>query len=213
MTIAVVEPGAPLTDDERRRYLRQLVLPQIGELGQRRLKNARVLIAGAGGLGAPVLMSLAGAGVGRLLIADADTVEISNLPRQLAFTDAEVGTPKALAAVETVGRLNPFVSAAAVTGRIDADTAAGLVAQVDLVLDGTDDAATRVALHDAAWERASPMCGARLSEPTGWCPCSGAMPPADRSRCAICIPIRWSIRAPAACSPGSPHPCARPWRH
>lgn len=156
VTITVVEPGAALSDAERRRYLRQLVLPQIGEQGQRRLKNARVLVAGAGGLGAPVLMSLAGAGVGRLLIADADSVEVSNLPRQLAFTDAELGTLKAEAAAATARRLNPFVAAVPIAERIDAASAAHLVAEVDLVVDGTDDAATRLALHDAAWARGIP---------------------------------------------------------
>lgn len=144
-----MEPAVELTPDETARYRRQIVLPQIGQLGQRRLKNARVLVAGAGGLGAPLIEYLAGAGVGALVIVDDDTVELSNLPRQLLFTDADLGGSKAAAAAAAARRLNPHVDAIGRHVRIDAATAAGLVADIDLVLDGTDDAATRVALHDA----------------------------------------------------------------
>lgn len=154
--LPLIAPGPPLTAEESARYLRQIVLPQIGELGQRRLKNARVLIAGAGGIGSPVLMTLAAAGVGTIVVVDHDVVEPSNLPRQLAFTDADLGAPKALAAAETARRLNPFVEVVGSVERITAASAARLVAEVDLVLDGTDDAATRLALHDAAQDAGIP---------------------------------------------------------
>lgn len=146
----LVEPGGPLSDEERARYLRHLVLPQIGELGQRRLKNARVLVAGAGGIGSPVLMTLAAAGVGAIRVADDDAVEPSNLPRQLAFDAADLGRSKAVAAEETARRLGPFADIAGVGERITAENAPALAAWADIVLDGTDDAATRLVLHDAA---------------------------------------------------------------
>lgn len=148
--LPLVEPGEPLSDAERARYLRHLVLPQIGEVGQRRLKNARVLVAGAGGIGSPVLMTLAAAGVGSMRVVDDDTVEPSNLPRQLAFDVTDVGRSKAEAAQDTGRRLGPFGDIVGVGERITAETAPELVAWADLVLDGTDDAATRLVLHDAA---------------------------------------------------------------
>lgn len=146
----LVEPAAELTAAERERFGRQLVLPQIGEAGQRRLKNARVLVAGAGGLGSPVISYLAAAGVGEIVVVDHDTVEASNRPRQLLHADAAPGASKAESAAAEVGRLNPFGAGSARAERITDDSADALVAGVDLVVDTTDDAVARVALHDAA---------------------------------------------------------------
>lgn len=149
----LVAPAADLTAAERERFGRQLVLPQIGEVGQRRLKNARVLVAGAGGLGSPVISYLAAAGVGTIVVVDHDTVEDSNLPRQLLHAGAAPGTTKAESAVAEVARLNPFGTGVPRVERVGDATADALVADVDLVVDTTDDAVARVALHDAA-ERA-----------------------------------------------------------
>lgn len=146
----LVAPGPDLTPEEVARYRRQIALPQIGPAGQRRLKNACVLVAGAGGLGSPVISYLAAAGVGRLVIVDDDTVEESNLPRQLVHAGAPSGAKKAESAAREAQRLGPFGQATGLDTRIDADTAPGLVDGVDLVVDGTDDPAARVALHDAA---------------------------------------------------------------
>lgn len=146
----LVEPAAELTAAERERFGRQLVLPQIGESGQRRLKNARVLVAGAGGLGSPVIAYLAAAGVGTIAVVDDDTVESSNLPRQLLHASAAPGASKAASAAAEVTRMNPFGTGVAREERVTEATADDLVADVDLVVDTTDDAVARVALHDAA---------------------------------------------------------------
>lgn len=152
----LVEPADALTAAERTRFARQLVLPHIGEVGQRRLKNARVLVAGAGGLGSPVISYLAAAGVGTLVIVDDDLVEESNLPRQLAHAGADIGAAKAESAAAEARRQGPYGAPVAVARRVDSETAEALVARVDLVVDTTDDAAARVALHDAAMRAGIP---------------------------------------------------------
>ena len=145
----LVAPGPGLTADERRRYARHLLLPEIGETGQRRLKNARVLVVGAGGLGSPALLYLAAAGVGTLGIVDDDVVEESNLQRQVVHTTADVGRPKVDSAAETVTRANPLVTVVRHHERLTAASAARLVAGYDLVLDGSDTFATRYLVNDA----------------------------------------------------------------
>lgn len=153
---ALVEPGLPLAPEEAAQYERQLALPHLGELGQRRLKNAQVLVAGAGGIGCPVVLTLAAAGVGTITIIDHDVVEASNLPRQLAFTHQDIGAPKASVAARAARERNRFVKIIDRPDRILPENAAQLVSNVDLVLDGTDDAATRLALHDAAFAAGVP---------------------------------------------------------
>ncbi|NIZ90913.1 molybdopterin-synthase adenylyltransferase MoeB [Kineosporiaceae bacterium B12] len=145
----LVAPGPELTADERRRYARHLLLPEIGETGQRRLKNARVLVVGAGGLGSPALLYLAAAGVGTLGVVDDDVVEESNLQRQIVHTTADVGRPKVDSAAEAVARTNPLVTVIRHHERLTAATATRLVAGYDLVLDGSDSFATRYLVNDA----------------------------------------------------------------
>ena len=145
----LVEPGAELTRDERERYARHLSLPQLGSVGQRRLKNARVLVIGAGGLGAPLLQYLAAAGIGTLGIVDDDVVAVANLQRQVIHTVADLGRPKTHSAADAVARLNPLVKVRTHTIRLAADNAADLVDQYDLVLDGADNFATRYLVSDA----------------------------------------------------------------
>lgn len=131
------------------RYSRQITLPEFGLEGQRRLGEASVLIVGAGGLGSPVALYLAAAGVGRLGIVDEDKVEISNLHRQILHTTADVGREKAVSAAASIARLNPGVRVDAISQRVSASNAAALIADYDLVVDGSDNYPTRYAINDA----------------------------------------------------------------
>lgn len=149
MSTPLVDPGPELTADQRARYSRHLLLPEIGELGQRRLLAARVLVVGAGGLGSPALLYLAAAGVGTIGVVDDDVVDTSNLQRQVAHATADVGRPKVDSAAEAVLRLNPAVSVRRHRERLTADNALALVRQYDLVLDGSDSFATRYLVNDA----------------------------------------------------------------
>jgi len=137
------------SEREVERYARHLVLREIGGPGQQKLKAASVLVVGAGGLGAPAALYLAAAGVGRIALADPDTVALSNLQRQVIYTTADAGRPKTRAAAEHLAALNPEILIEALPMAVDAGNAADLVACYDLVLDGTDDFATRLAVADA----------------------------------------------------------------
>jgi adenylyltransferase/sulfurtransferase len=144
----LVAPGPPLTPDERARYARHLLLPEIGEVGQRRLRAARVCVVGAGGLGAPVLQYLAAAGVGRIGIVDDDVVDVTNLQRQVIHGHADVGRPKAESAAETVRAIDPGVEVVEHRVRLAEDTV-DLLAGYDVVVDGTDNFPTRYLVNDA----------------------------------------------------------------
>lgn len=145
----LVEPTADLTPQELARYSRHLLLPEVGIDGQRRLKSARVLVVGAGGLGAPILTYLAAAGVGTLGVVDDDTVDASNLQRQVLFGADDLGRPKVEATAERLAAINPHVEVVTHRVRIDATNALDLFAGYDLVLDGTDNFATRYLVNDA----------------------------------------------------------------
>ena len=149
-----------LSDAELERYQRQIVLPQLGGVGQRRLKAASVAIVGAGGIGSAVVPALAGAGVGRLTIIDDDTVDLANLHRQPIFTEADVGQPKADLAARFVARLNRHVDAHPVPARVDPTNARDLLAGHDLVIDGSDNFATRLAVSDACVALGLPLLSA-----------------------------------------------------
>jgi len=146
----LVSPAAELTRDEIARYSRHLIIPDIGVTGQRRLKNARVLVIGAGGLGSPTLLYLAAAGVGTLGIVDFDTVDESNLQRQIIHGQSDIGRPKALSARDSIRDINPFVAVDLHEFRLDADNAVALFGSYDLIIDGTDNFATRYLVNDAA---------------------------------------------------------------
>lgn len=139
-----------LTPDELERYARHIVLREVGGPGQAALKRARVLVIGAGGLGAPVLLYLAAAGVGTLGVVDDDTVSLSNLQRQVIHDTGAVGTAKVESAAAAVGRLNPHVHLAAFPTRFTPENAATLLAGFDLLVDGSDNFDTRYASADAA---------------------------------------------------------------
>ena len=145
----LAEPGPDLTTEERARYARHILLPDVGIEGQRRLKNARVLVVGAGGLGSPALLYLAAAGVGTIGIVDDDTVDASNLQRQVIHGTPDVGRPKTESAAEAVARVNPLVEVVRHDLRLDATNALGMIAGYDIVLDGTDNFPTRYLVNDA----------------------------------------------------------------
>ncbi|WLQ06717.1 molybdopterin-synthase adenylyltransferase MoeB [Arthrobacter oryzae] len=146
----LVEPADALTAEEVERYSRHLIIPEIGTLGQRRLKNARVLVIGAGGLGSPALLYLAAAGVGTVGIIDDDAVDLSNLQRQVIHGVADVGRPKIESARDSIAALNPLVDVRLHNVRLDASNALELFADYDLILDGADNFATRYLVNDAA---------------------------------------------------------------
>jgi len=146
----LVDPAADLSPDEVERYSRHLIIPEIGAIGQRRLKNAKVLVIGAGGLGSPALLYLAAAGVGTLGIVDDDDVDLSNLQRQIIHGVADVGRPKIESARDAITALNPLVDVRLHNVRLDASNALELFAGYDLILDGADNFATRYLVNDAA---------------------------------------------------------------
>jgi len=144
-----VEPGGDLSPEELRRYSRHLVLPDIELLGQQRLKNAKVLCVGAGGLGSPALMYLAAAGVGTLGIVEFDTVEESNLQRQIIHGQSDVGRLKGESARDAIHDINPHVTVTLHPDRLESTNAMGVLAPYDVIIDGTDNFATRYLINDA----------------------------------------------------------------
>lgn len=167
-----------LSDDEIDRYARHIILREIGGPGQARLKAARVLVIGAGGLGSPALLYLAAAGVGTLGVVDDDTVALSNLQRQVLHTTARVGMPKTASAAAALGALNPHVAVEVHSLRLDPSNAAVLVAAHDVVLDGSDNFATRLAVNAACVAARKPLVGAAIGQWEGqlsvWAPHLGA---------------------------------------
>jgi molybdopterin/thiamine biosynthesis adenylyltransferase/rhodanese-related sulfurtransferase len=145
----LVEPSAPLSAQEIERYARHVLIPSVGMQGQRRLKNARVLVVGAGGLGSPALIYLAAAGVGTIGVADADVVELSNLQRQVIHAVADVGRLKSESAAQALASVNPWVRVVRHDVRLDSTNALQIIAGYDLVVDGTDNFPTRYLLNDA----------------------------------------------------------------
>lgn len=145
----LVEPGPPLPADQLARYSRHLILPGVGQEGQRRLANARVLVVGAGGLGSPVLLYLAAAGVGTIGVVDADVVDSSNLQRQVIHGEPDVGRLKVDSAAERMGELNPRATVRRHAVRLDSSNALEVLGGYDLVLDGTDNFPTRYLVGDA----------------------------------------------------------------
>lgn len=153
----------PLSPPEVARYSRHLVLKGVGGAGQQALKAAKVLVVGAGGLGSPVIAYLAGAGVGTLGIIDPDTVSPSNLHRQVIHTSAGIGQSKVESAARFAGALNPYVTVVALHQALDATNAASIVADYDLVLDGTDNLTTRRAVAAACHALGKPLVSGAVS--------------------------------------------------
>ncbi len=145
----LVEPAAELTFDEVKRYSRHLIIPEIGMTGQKRLKNARVLCVGAGGLGSPALLYLAAAGVGTLGVIDFDVVDESNLQRQIIHGQSDIGKLKAESARESIAEINPYVNVQVHTEALSNDNVMEIFSGYDLIVDGTDNFATRYMVNDA----------------------------------------------------------------
>lgn len=152
------------TDDELTRYARQIVLKEIGGAGQTRLRGATIAVIGAGGIGSPVIQYLAAAGVGRLRVIDDDRVDLSNLQRQVLFDMAQIGVGKGDAATGRVRQLNPLVEVDARAVRLAPANAADLLAGADVVIDGSDNFATRLAAADAALALHVPLVSAAVTQ-------------------------------------------------
>jgi molybdopterin-synthase adenylyltransferase len=150
------------TDSQFERYARHLILDEVGEEGQAKLLQSKVLVVGAGGLGTPMLLYLAAAGVGTIGVIDDDTVDLSNLQRQVIHMTDQVGRPKVESAVELLARLNPDVTVIPFKQRITADNAADIINGFDLVADGSDNFTTRFLLNDACYLAGKTLVSAAL---------------------------------------------------
>jgi adenylyltransferase/sulfurtransferase len=157
-----MSPFPTLTSDELERYARHIVLRDIGGPGQQKLKAARVLVIGAGGLGAPLLQYLAAAGVGTIGLVDDDLVSLSNLQRQIIHRTEDVGRPKVASATDAIHHLNPHVTVEAHAIRVTAGNAAALIAAYDVVADGSDNFATRYLVSDTCFYEGKPLVTAAL---------------------------------------------------
>lgn len=153
-----------LSNAELDRYARHIVLREVGGAGQARLKAASVAVVGAGGIGSPAIQYLAAAGVGRLVVIDDDIVDLSNLQRQTLFGDADRGVSKVTAAARAGGRINPHVAFDLHAERLSAANASALLADADVVLDGSDSFATRLAVADAAHALRIPLVSAAVAQ-------------------------------------------------
>jgi adenylyltransferase/sulfurtransferase len=154
---------------ERERYSRHLVLPQWGEEGQLKLRSAKVLVIGAGGLGSPALLYLAGAGVGTLGIVEFDTVEISNLPRQVLHHTHDIGRPKALSAFESIKDLNPEVSVVIHPARLTRDNALDIISGYDVIISAVDNLSARYLANDACVLLGKPLVESSVLTYEGQC--------------------------------------------
>ena len=175
---------APFREAELNRYARHIVLREIGGAGQKKLKEARVLVVGAGGLGSPVLLYLAAAGVGTLGVIDDDDVDGSNLQRQVIHADARIGMPKVFSAQVAMEALNPFITVRPYHRRLDADTAPALFADYDLILDGTDNFDTRYLVNRAAVAAGKPLISAAITQ---WEGQISLYDPAHGAPCYECV--------------------------
>ena len=191
-------PQGPFSDTELERYARHIVLRELGGPGQRRLKDAGVLVIGAGGLGSPALMYLAAAGVGRIGVIDDDVVENANLQRQVIHADAAVGMPKVFSAERALAAQNPHVEVRPYHRRLTDDIAADLFADYDVILDGTDNFDTRYLANRVAVAQGKPLISGALSQ---WEGQVSVFDPAHGSPCYQCI-------FPEAPAPGLAPSCA-----
>ncbi|WP_298260675.1 molybdopterin-synthase adenylyltransferase MoeB [uncultured Litoreibacter sp.] len=177
-------PSDKFTDAELNRYARHIVLREIGGQGQKKMKKARVLVIGAGGLGAPVLQYLAAAGVGTIGVIDEDVVDSSNLQRQVIHTDARIGMPKVFSAQAALQAQNPLITVLPYNRRLEADMAADLFADYDLVLDGSDNAQTRYLVNRVAVKLGKPLISGAITQ---WEGQLSLFHPASGSPCYACI--------------------------
>jgi adenylyltransferase/sulfurtransferase len=192
-------PRLDFSEDEIQRYARHILLPEIGGVGQAALRDSRVLIVGAGGLGCPVLLYLAAAGIGTIGLVDDDRVELSNLQRQIAHTTGDVGAPKVASALASARAINPLVRLVPHELRLDAGNVAALVAEYDIVCDGTDNFAARAVLAAACRQAEKTLVSASVTRFEGQLALFRA--PADGLACYRCV-------YPEAPPPGASAGCA-----
>jgi len=192
------KPAGTFSETELNRYARHIVLRELGGPGQKRLKQARVLVIGAGGLGSPALLYLAAAGVGTLGVIDDDTVEGSNLQRQVIHTEARIGMPKVFSAEAALKALNPFVAVRPYHRRLEEEIAGDLFAEYDLILDGTDNFETRYLANRVAVAQGKPLISGALAQ---WEGQVSVFDPAHGAPCYQCI-------FPEAPAPGLAPSCA-----
>lgn len=176
--------SSEFTETEINRYARHMILREVGGVGQRRLKTAKVLVIGAGGLGSPALMYLAAAGVGTIGIVDDDVVDGSNLQRQIIHRDGHIGMPKVHSAEKALRELNPFVTVRPYNRRLTEEISHDLMAEYDLVLDGTDNFGTRYLINRAAARAGKPLVSAAISQ---WEGQISLFDPAQGGPCYECI--------------------------
>jgi len=157
-------PKSQMSDAELERYARHIVLREVGGQGQAKLRNARVLVVGAGGLGSPVLSYLAAAGVGTIGVVDDDTVSLSNLQRQVLFNEDQFNMPKVFAAQSSLAKLNPFISVLPYNRRLTVSDAQTLFADFDLIIDGTDNFATRQMVNTACIIQNKPLLSGAITQ-------------------------------------------------
>lgn len=177
-------PSGPFSEAEIQRYARHIVLHEIGGAGQQKLKAARVLVVGAGGLGAPVLLYLAAAGVGRIGVIDDDTVSLSNLQRQVLFNQNDVGRLKTETAKENLATLNPHIEVVPFPKRLDAENAAEIFQGFDLVLDGSDNFETRYLVNQTCVDLGIPLVSGAISQ---WEGQVSLFHPAKDGPCYACV--------------------------
>lgn len=190
--------AAPFREAELSRYARHIVLREVGGAGQRKLKAARVLVIGAGGLGSPALLYLAAAGVGTIGVIDDDVVDGSNLQRQVIHTDARIGMPKVFSAQAAMEALNPFVAVRPYRRRLEAALASALFADYDLILDGTDNFDTRYLVNRAAVAAQKPLIAAAITQ---WEGQISLYDPARGGPCFECVfPVRPAPGMAPACA-------------
>lgn len=170
--------------EELDRYARHIVLREVGGPGQKKLKSARVLVIGAGGLGAPALQYLAAVGVGTIGVIDHDVVDSSNLQRQVIHTDERIGMPKVFSAQQAIAAQNPFISVAPYHRRLDAQIASDLISDYDLVLDGTDDPDTRYLVNETCVALNKPLVSGAISQ---WEGQLSLFDPANGTPCYQCV--------------------------
>jgi adenylyltransferase/sulfurtransferase len=176
-----------LSDDELERYARHIVLREVGGTGQAKLKAARVLVVGAGGLGSPALLYLAAAGIGTIGIVDDDTVSLSNLQRQIAHATRDVGRAKTESAADAMRAVNPEVAVETYRVRLTADNATGLVARYDIVADGSDNFATRFIVNEACFRTGRTLVSAAVTEFHGQLATFKAHDPSRAYPCYRCL--------------------------
>jgi len=195
---APVAASGTFREAELERYARHILLREIGGPGQKRLKAARVLVVGAGGLGSSVLLYLAGSGVGTIGVIDADVVESTNLQRQVIHTDARIGMPKVFSAEIAMRALNPFIEVRPYNRKLDAENAAALVADYDLVLDGTDDFDTRYLVNRTCVAAGVPLISGALTQ---WEGQVSLFDPAKGGPCYACVfPVRPAAELVPTCA-------------